>query len=424
MNGLLNVIVILFVIAIPFQDFDMPGQAGGRFGNVLCTWLIPVALLLVFVTHASLVLRILKDWIAGIPFALWAYITMMSMVYLAFVLPPSDFGESHPAKVLKGIITFGGWISALVLLTAFWTTSPKLTSRAVGLVAIVCLLVLSYEFIYPDAAIVSLSHLHTTEKYNLRPRLWSPESSYVGAMIGALFISYAIMTPGRWIKWLSLVLGLAGTVISTSKGAVGAYGLGIVALILSYPITRRKVLVRCLAVIGIAGVFAVSSLEVDEATKDYAEYTSVSTRTMFLASNLEVLRSTPLGSGFSGYLHYGPAWMTDVANLLSDRFSNTASTREVDGYITEAAKESFFPKDLLTVWIWWAGIIGLIAFVLWTLRLLNVARRINDPWLWCGSIYAIVVVVGFESSLYQYGTLCLIGAVASRALRPPPRFGG
>ena len=410
-------VVVMFFILLPIQDFNSTQLIFGKLGASLSVFVFPSWCLMALMTRQdrTWMNRSVRRFVmVGLAFILYQGIT--SFIALSFVLPYESRQEVLWVKALKICVTFGIWLTIVLLGAQLAVLQPKLLKRLALILFLMLAGAILLEVVTGTFWLTGYEAGHHTNPHQSRIRLMTPEASLLAALTSSLAFLAALNISSSIGRRLLLVGLCALQYLILSRGTLMcmAIALGVVVFTNRLRWTNgtwfKEISMRVIAIIACA---AIAKYTYQNLVEKMDEHSSVATRSVFAFSNWTALTDKPLGAGWSGYLVYGTFWLEGAIGRLEGSFTDEAK-RELDQLMYSESDDALAGKNLVSTFIWWGGFAGLLAFIGLMGVLLSNYFSATSVIERMAIVFVVVSYLTYETSLYQYSTPVLVGALLGR----------
>jgi hypothetical protein len=408
----------VFLLTLQFQDFSVTQRYFGKLGANLSIFILPAWFLLgVLVSRRAFLGSPALRRFALVNGLFVLYLCAVSAAFLTCFLPYEARQQILWIKAIKVCITFIVWLGVIGMGAHLAVVAPK-QMRLWALIAYLSIgLLVVGEAILGDFPITGFEWYHYSNPHQFRIRLFTPEASLLGALILSLIFIILLLMRGTFWRFVLLVSCVPLLLLVQSRGTL----IGLASALASVALFSRKrwirgglpleILVRFCVGVACLVVMHFTYLNIKEKMD---EHHSVATRSVFAFSAWHAVVDKPFGAGWSGYLVYGNGWLESARAGFGDSFTPESQV-ELNDLIYSKDDEAFAGKNLLSTYIWWGGIPGLLVFFTLVAALVSVFLLSHDVMLRMSVVMLIVSFSTYETGLYQYSTPLLLGLVLAKA---------
>lgn len=402
----------LFFLGLLVQDFGPSQMMLGKLGASLSIFAMPAWLFTAALVKSErrIFFGCMKPLMLIFGFFIF-YQFITSIVNLTWLLPYESRQQVLWIKAIKVCVTFLVWVCVVMLGGHLALVAPRRLKQLSILVYIILGLGVLYEALSGSFLFTGWESVHYINPHQYRFRLLTPEASLLGALIASLAFIGLILADKKSTKIFLMLTCLPLLILVQSRGTLLSFVLAF-ALVAFTSSTRwfgrnlvvevvLRITVLCLCVM-------VSALTYKNLIDKMDEHTSVATRSVFALSTWYSLTINPFGSGWSGYLVNGDSWLEAANNRLGGEFTSESET-ELDQLTNSDNDEAFAAKNLLSSFVWWGGIPGLLSFGGMMLLMLAKFHQTNNVECRLAIAFVCISLMTYETSLYQYSTPILIG---------------
>jgi len=254
-----------------------------------------------------------------------------------------------------------------------------------------------------------MGSLHITPAMLDRPRGFSSEASTLSVQIVCSGMLTAHFLLRKWMKWMVALVTCGLLIASGSKGGLIALLLCVLVMATARSMSSSllKILIWC---VTIPVVYFGSFLLMSRFTMivESNETSTIATRLSMSVYAILTLAHHPLGVGFTGFFPSIPRYLPTAMDFVQSFFPFPLWFYEVRTYLSppyaEADCKTFF-FDFLVFF----GIPFAIVFIRFTYRLLARLLQQRCYWLFVGTLFAVVALFTYYSTIKVYAIPLLFG---------------
>ena len=395
-NKLQNILFLLFIICIPFQDFGLQGTFLRVFGKNLSN--IPLILLMILTfINFSLGSKInKKDFIYF--FGLIIYVIIYSLLMVSF----NNNISFYLYKLLSNSVIFIFWLFAYVY--------TKNHVQNIGTYIIIANIIHIIGWIISDILKINLGsmiHYLSDADYN-RFHGFTSESSwfcFTAVILGYLSIYYL---KNRIMKLIFGILILVFILFGGSKGTLICIIISLLLYIIlnkNYKIKTKFIFLSGMIVISFLGIYYIV---LNSFLLDLEEYTSFASRFSSILSIFYILYNYPLGTGFGLFLSIFKIFIVKAFDLLDNYIPGIVLVyEEIDGWVSSENGENAAIKSIIFQYIAYFGIPFLIGFLYYIKYMIkNILYDERFLWLFIFIICGLLTFANFNyDSILALGIL-------------------
>ncbi len=388
-------LVIILLIQIPFQNFFLNQTPLGIFGSNMSLITVNLFFVIIFLSQTNY-LKFSKEYLMTL--MVFLFITLISLLFGDLFIKNTNL----IIKTVKNLIFYSQPFIVFYVFNYFYKTDSSLIKVSISMSLYIFLFLLVYLLLH-SCGIFTLdtnSILHGIENSNMRPRLFSSESS----MAVTVFITFGVMASMRfdniYFKILIMLCILYGSVLLQSKSAFLTLFLVGIWSLKSFKLQYKLILIfSSIALL----LLSFSSMMNYLLNIQYSieEHTSFSTRLTMILAGIISLFYYPFGSGIGTYLNFFDSNIIEakkVTELIFNYFDLVPNFSEVNTYLTSAV--SYSTKSMLFNVIMYFGWLGLMLFIY--LHYLIYKKIGINPALKILFLFLVLTHIFFVDSLYLY----------------------